>query len=308
MRRTVLVIDDNEPLAQALCRALRAANPEFEVEFLIPSYPLDIEKLVQETEERLNLSNQNPIIVINIRLGENLQDGRKGVEYLKYLRGAVNSKASRLPVVLLSLDKPDQSNNQPDRLCFLPGCRVVWLLDQNFLTNLKDILNEMQCLQDSEYRRLLQNYIVPALIFEAFSVKHHGDIKAVTEGKSIYQDFLNRKKGLGDLLGQLTQHVAAWQRLEKTACRLGDLLRYAGYCSEINSLKSGLSKLVTVGKRLEACLTGDTGRKPKASRKVKAEVKHILEDILEAIEKAKNAFKEIMKLTQRWYIWVGDNK
>jgi hypothetical protein len=294
MRRTVLVIDDNEPLAQALCRALRAANPEFEVEFLIPSYPLDIEKLVQETEERLNLSNQNPIIVINIRLGENLQDGRKGVEYLKYLRGAVNSKASRLPVVLLSLDKPDQSNNQPDRLCFLPGCRVVWLLDQNFLTNLKDILNEMQCLQDPEYRRLLQNYIVPDLIFEAFSVKHHGDIKAVTEGKSIYQDFLNRKKGLDDLHKQLTQHIAAWQRLEKTACRLGDLLRYAGYCSEINSLESSLSELVTVGKRLEACLTGGTGRKPKASRKVKAEVKHILE----AIEKAKNAFDEIMKLTR----------
>jgi hypothetical protein len=308
MRRAVLVIDDNEPLAQALCRALRAANPEFEVEFLIPSHPLDIEKLVQETEERLNLSNQNPIIVVNIHLGENLQDGRKGVEYLKYLRGAVNSKASRLLVVLLSLDKPDQSNNQPDRLCFLPGCRVVWLLDQNFLTNLKDILNEMKCLKDSEYRQLLQNYIVPALIFEAFAVKHHGDIKAVTEGKSIYQDFLNRKKSLDDLHKQLTQHIAAWQRLEKTACRLGDLLRYAGYCSEINSLKSGLSKLVTVGKRLEACLTGDTGRKPKASRKVKAEVKHILEDILEAIEKAKNAFKEIMKLTQRWYIWVGDNK
>jgi hypothetical protein len=291
MRRTVLVIDDNEPLAQALCRALRAANPEFEVEFLIPSHPLDIEKLVQETEERLNLSNQNPIIVINIRLGENLQDGRKGVEYLKYLRGAVNSKASRLPVVLLSLDKPDQSNNQPDRLCFLPGCRVVWLLDQNFLTNLKDILNEMQCLQDLEYRRLLQNYIVPALIFEAFSVKHHGDIKAVTEGKSIYQDF---KKGLGDLHKQLTQHIAAWQRLEKTACRLGDLLRYAGYCGEINSLESSLSELVTVGKRLEACLTGGTGRKSKASCKVKAEVEHILE----AIEKAKNAFKEIMKLTR----------
>jgi hypothetical protein len=222
MKRTVLVIDDNEPLAQALCRALKAANPEFEVEFLIPSHPLDIEKLVQETEERLNLSNQNPIIVINIRLGENLQDGRKGVEYLKYLRGAVNSKASRLPVVLLSLDKPDQSNSQPDRLCFLPGCRVVWLLDQNFLTNLKDILNKMQCLQDSEYLRLLQNYIVPALIFEAFSVKHHGDIKAVTEGKSIYQDF---KKGLSDLHKQLTQHIAAWQRLEKTACRLGDKLR-----------------------------------------------------------------------------------
>jgi CheY-like chemotaxis protein len=291
MRRTVLVIDDNEPLAQALCRALRAANPEFEVEFLIPSHPLDIEKLVQETEERLNRSNQNPIIVINIHLGENLQDGRKGVEYLKHLRGAVNSKASRLPVVLLSLDKPDQSNNQPDRLCFLPGCRVVWLLDQNFLTNLKDILNEMQCLQDSEYRRLLQNYIVRALIFEAFSVKHHGDIKAVTEGNSIYQDL----KGLGDLHKQLTQHIAAWQRLEKTACRLGDLLRYAGYCSEINSLKSGLSELVTVGKRLEACLTGGTGRKQKASRKVEAEVKHILE----AIEKAKNAFDEIMRLTQR---------
>lgn len=287
----MLVIDDNEPLAQALCRALRAANPEFEVEFLIPSHPLDIEKLVQETEERLNRSNQNPIIVINIHLGENLQDGRKGVEYLKHLRGAVNSKASRLPVVLLSLDKPDQSNNQPDRLCFLPGCRVVWLLDQNFLTNLKDILNEMQCLQDSEYRRLLQNYIVRALIFEAFSVKHHGDIKAVTEGNSIYQDL----KGLGDLHKQLTQHIAAWQRLEKTACRLGDLLRYAGYCSEINSLKSGLSELVTVGKRLEACLTGGTGRKQKASRKVEAEVKHILE----AIEKAKNAFDEIMRLTQR---------
>jgi hypothetical protein len=168
-------------------------------------------------------------------------------------------------------------------------------LDQNFLTNLKDILNEMQCLQDSEYRRLLQNYIVPALIFEAFSVKHHGDIKAVTEGKSIYQDFLNRKKGLGDLHKQLTQHIAAWQRLEKTACRLGDLLRYAGYCSAINSLESNLSELVTVGKRLEACLAGGTGRKPKASRKIKSEVKHILE----AIEKAKNAFKEIMKLTQR---------
>jgi hypothetical protein len=60
-------------------------------------------------------------------------------------------------------------------------------------------------------------------------------------------------------------------------------------------LESNLSELVTVGKRLEACLAGGTGRKPKASRKIKSEVKHILE----AIEKAKNAFKEIMKLTQR---------
>jgi len=291
MRRAVLVIDDNEQLAQALCRALKAAN--FDAEFLIPTQPLNFEVLIQKTEEWLTHSNQDSIIVVSIHLGERLQDKGKGIEYLKHLRGEVRLRASSLPIVLLSLDKPDQLRNHPDRLCFSPGCHVIWLLGKNPLSELKEVLNSVKPLDQQRYKQLLKDYIVPELISESFSVKHHQDIKAVIWGDLIYRKFLNREVSPEGLHEQITQHIIAWERLKETACRLGGLLRYASYCNQANSLESSLNKLITIGKKLQACLAKGVGHKTRAS------CKKIVEQILQAVEGAKEALEIVMNLTRR---------